>query len=510
MTRGLALILLAGALAPCALAAEANLQPVAERLASPQARDRVRALADLRRLKPTGAKARPLLERGAADAAPEVRLEAASVAADLLGAGAIDLLRPLAADQERTVRETSVRLLCRMWEEAEPREACRGFLGSADVAVRAQAFAALREAAPTDPLAVRAFRAGLDDRAPIVQRAAVLGLAVARDADSAARLGRIARTAPDLVAEPIAAEALPTIGGGEAIDALAALLPRPAPGDRPSDVVRCAALVSLGRIGAVRAAAAVRPLLADSAPLVRAAAATAAARLGDQAAVPALAGRLADAEPAVRLAALAALRRLGATRAAPEVRRLLGGDPVPAVRAAAAAVLADLAGSAAIPDLAARRGDESPAVRLEAAGALAGLGRPAAASLTAFVADPRPDVRKTAVVALGQFGGVEALPAIAGVAADAGRANLGARVAAAEALGDIRRVEGIPILERLAADPEPSVRQAAAGAFGTMSGSGDPRVRRALERLLQDPAAGVRSAARRALETAPPPAPSAS
>lgn len=153
--------------------------------------------------------------------------------------------------------------------------------------------------------------------------------------------------------------------------------------------------------------------------------------------------------------------------------------------------------------------------------------RPAlyAARLPALLAHPEPGVRREVVARIGALGLVEALPAVAGLAAR--EADPAVRAAAVAALGDL----GAPP-EAAMADPDPEVqvaalvgqlrhgdRAGAALALAALAASADPAERavaarvagaagdgETLARLLADPAAPVRRAALRAAGPGMPPA----
>lgn len=496
----LAAAALLGATVPSASAAEPNLQPVIEKMSSETTRDRIAALRDFMRLKPAATKARPVLEKLVGDASPEVRAEVVGAVADLLGSGGTDLLEKLYQDADRIVRDAAIREACRMWDQDRARELCSTAFRDPDPAARVQTLMVLRDNWPRDPRAGELFRKGLGDPAEMVQRSAVFGVQAARDLRAVPELARLAMKGSDLVAAPAAQEALATIGTPEAVQALVTLLPKPAPGQKPSEVVRAAALLALERIRDARSAPAIRALLVKGeSATIRVAALSAITALKDKEALSAVTGQLGDPEPRVRQSALRAVRRIGDPSAADRVRQVLREDRDVNVRMSAVNALADLLGPKAIPDIAARRDDLAAEVRMEAAADLAGFGKPAAGALAGFLDDKSPDVRKTAIQGLGQIGGREHIPAIAAAAKEEGKVNAQVRMMSAEALGGIRHADGIPALVGLSKDPEPSVRQAAAAALGQIGG---PKALEALQPLLKDQVASVRNAARRATEQA--------
>lgn len=503
--RCLALLLAAPlALSATSLAvASAEIDDIVERLNAPFAGDRVVALRDLTRRRPAAETARPLLAKLVTDPSPYVRTELSWAIRELLGPNGADLLERLYANTEESVRNNAVQAACRMWDQARTRELCRAAFGDPSESVRVIVLAVLRDAFPKDPAANELFRLGLRDGAEPVQRAAVLAVVAARDPQSVAMLGRLARTASEAVAEPAVADALPTIGTPEAVQELVSLLPRPRPTPgrppRPSDRVRAAAARALERVRDPRTAPKLRALLTDPSPMVRSSAMCALAELRDRSAAPLIRDQLSDRDPNVRLFALRALRRIGDPSIAADVRRALREDREPLVRATAVTTLADLLDGAAAPDLAATTADPAPLVRYEAAAALAGLGQPGASGLAGFLGDPSPNVRDMAITGLAQIGGPQALSSIQLAAERAHERPPQFRVAIADALGNMRHKDGVPILNGLAGDPEPRVRASAAFALGRIGGA---KAQRTLQTLLQDPALSVRVAARRALEIA--------
>ncbi len=484
-----------------AKAAEANLQPIIEKLGASDVRERVDAIRRFGRVKPPAAKARPILEKMVGDPAPEVRADLVWAIADVLGASGTDLLEKLYPDPDRSVRDSVIRASCRFWDQQRPRELCKRAFGDPDYNARLEVLNMLRDTFPKDPAASELFLKGLKDPSEMVQRSAVFAVQAARDARAVPELGRLARTGSDLVAEPAAAEALATIGTPEAVQELVGLLPKPKgePGKpaKPSDRVRAAAARALERTKDPKTLPALRLLLNDPSTTVRIGAMGAITEMRDKQSVPAISAQLKDKETRVRQFALRALRRIGDASCADQVRGVMKDDKEWEVRSSAVSTLADLLGTKAIPDLLGMRDDLAPEVRLEAVGALAGFGKPAAKGVSDFLKDSSADVRKMAIMGLGQIGGPENIPSIAAAAADLGKPNMQVRIAVADALGGIKHPDALPTLAKLAGDPEPSVRQATAVALGRIGG---PKALAALEPLLKDQVAGVRNAARKAAD----------
>lgn len=481
--------------------AEVDLKPVIARLGSEEPQDRIAALRDICRLKPPAATIRPHLEKRLADNDPIVRAELVAAIQEALGEKGIDLLEKLYQDEDRIVRDHSIRVACRMWDKPRPRDLCKAAFEDPDFGARMEVLSTLREYFPTDNQAKEIFRRGLKDPSEQVQRTAVFGVQSARDPLAVADLLHVARTSGDNAAEPAASEALGTIGTAEAVKALISLLPKP-PGQqgkrtRPSDLVRAGAARSLARIKNPEALPALRLAADDTALVVRLGAIEGLTEMVDKKSLPLFTKFLQDPEERIRRLAMRALRRIADPAAGDAVRKVLRDDKVATVRAMAASTLADILKEKAIPDLEVLKKDLDPGVRLEAAGALGGIGKAAAPSLTGFLDDSDYGVRALVVENLAQVGGPEQIPALARAAEDPAKKNRQVRLAVAAALGRFKSPEGLPTLGKLAKDSDPAVRAQSAQALGHIGG---PKAKEMLDPLLKDDAPQVRVAARKALE----------
>lgn len=484
-------------------AAEPNLAPVIEKLGSPATRDRIIALRDLARAKPSVSQSKPIFEKVLADPAPEVRDELVWAVSEALGAEGAEILEKLYQDGDRTVRNSAIRASCKMWNNVRLHELCKTAFSDPDYNSRNEVLTTLREDFPKDPRAGEIFRKALKDPSELVQRSAVFACQSARDPQCVPDLARLARTGSELVGVPAAEEALATIGNAEAVRELISLLPKPKgePGRpaRPSDEVRAAAARALHRIKDPKALPALRELLADPSVVVRVGAIGAITEMRDKEAVPKLLPLLNDKETRIRLYSLRGLRLIADPSCVNAVRQLMKTDKEIQVRASAVLALTDLLGPKAIPDLAAAKDDMAWEVRSEIAGALGGLGSAAAPTLAKFLDDPASGVREMAIRNLGQIGGPEHIPALDAASKDLAKSNFQVRLAVASALGGLRHQDGLSVLGRLAADPEPAVRQAAAKALGQIGG---PKAQKLLEPMLKDAVGSVRNEARRANEAA--------
>lgn len=243
-----------------------------------------------------------------------------------------------------------------------------------------------------------------------------------------------------------------------------------------------------------------RALTACAAPLsewlgstdaeVRATAARALGRVGSDADVPALARVLGDARPQVRRAAAQGLGALGGAAAVHALVAALG-DADPIVRERAALGLGAVAAEAgergaASTALLARVRDEAPEVRATALDALGALGDPrAGAAASAALDDDVVEVRLAAMRALTRAPSVVAVPALVRASLDEDREGRAALAALARAPGDAALDAIVSALAR------PSVARSAEDALEA--------------RMLQSEAsrAEVVRALARAIETAP-------
>ncbi len=172
------------------------------------------------------------------------------------------------------------------------------------------------------------------------------------------------------------------------------------------------ALVGLGPIGRPLLVRALRDTSPDrDAALTRARVAETLGRIGGPEAAAALERALEDVAGPVRAQATREVGRMheftGAT-AGPVLRRLLTGDPLAAVRVGAATALGMMRHAAARDELrTVAEGDADPRVRLAAAEARAGIGE--TGLLIEQLEAPEAEVRRRAVVRLGELEAMEAI-----------------------------------------------------------------------------------------------------
>ena len=192
----------------------------------------------------------------------------------------------------------------------------------------------------------------------------------------------------------------------------------------PHPRVRLKAMEALARITAPAARTWVIEVgLSHKKPAGRLLAARAVGLMKEHAAAPALVNLLGDRSSAVRAAAVVSLGRIGAMGAANEVSRLLRRDGAWEVRAEAAGAMALIRGPSAAADLEVALRDRDPRVRLAILEALEAAA-PGAARQQAIAALSDPDwtVRCTASEILTRIGGKEAIgPLIGGLEKAEGR-----------------------------------------------------------------------------------------
>lgn len=243
--------------------------------------------------------------------------------------------------------------------------------------------------------------------------------------------------------------------------------------------------------------------LKDSDVEVRRAAVQSLSNHEDRRAVPALIEALKDTDAEVRAGAAMALGQLEDPRAAAPVAALLKDGSVQ-VRRAALWALHNLPGEVSSDAVLAALADADAEVR-QAALVLAlsrmsedEEGRRQAeprliAAFTRMLADPNPEVRSQAVMALGESGLSEAPAALQALARDR---NSEVRQHVVQALGQIRDPKSVPVLKELLQDGNADVREHAVYALGEI------RDRAALEALvgaLKSPDPVVRRTAAMAL-----------
>jgi HEAT repeat protein len=338
---------------------------------------------------------------------------------------ALDPVRSCLRDNERSVRASAIRVLCRFRDRpsmdaivsalasgGEEAHAAAGGLGAfgedaipalaaalrhEDSAVRSTAASSL--SAMRNPKAAEALRKAADDGSPGTRRAAT---------ESLRREGSLRET-PELLVRRLKED----ISGDTR-------------GVRDE----------LARAGA-RAIPALLPLLRESNTAVRTTAAGILSQIADHSVVLPLTGLLGDPDPAVRATAIECLAGTVATNAAAQaIRRMLS--------------------------------DRDPQVREAAAGALGRMqDRASVQPLSSAMRDENWHVRATAAESLGRMPCPESVDALVAAVADA---QWPVRRAAASSLGHIRDSRSIPALTQALGDPHWSVRQSAASSLKAISG----------------------------------------
>jgi len=410
-----------------------------------------------------------------------------------LGEPAVEYLRPY-LEREEGVRQAATRALGLVWQIPPLVD-----LGSADAGLRLAALEALgqlgdaravgavvavarrgtdgavrQRAVETlgqlgDPRAVGPLLAVLDDDEPSLRAGAATALGQIGD-------GRAARPLTEALEdddERVRRRAISALGQIWRLPPLVRL------GD-DSPAVRQGAALALGQ---VRDRRVVRPLVAalrDQDGSVGASAATALGQLGDaQAVEPLVSALLTSKEPAARQSAAEALGNLGDRRAVEPLVAALK-DRERDVRRRVATALGQLKDGRAIQPLIALCTDKG--VQERVVKALAQIGGPAVPALIAACREGERDVRISAIAALGQMGGAQALEALL-LSLREDRDGL-VRAYAAMSLGQIG---GVPALEALVTalreDRDRMVRTYAAMSLGR---TGEPQAVEALMATLKD------------------------
>lgn len=321
-----------------------------------------------------------------------------------------DGLQARLLDADAAVRRIAVLELAEEGEETGLPWLQRLLAHDPDVEVRRESAAGL--AAREDQASVVALAGALDDREEVVRHAAATSLAELQDPAAA----------PWLLSA-LADTTTPTAG-------------------RPHDGFRRAALLrALRGLRAADALGPARQLLGDSDPEVRREAIGVIGWLQATIALPDLAGLAArDADAAVRRAATGALGLAADAALVLDTLQAALADPDWTVREEAATTLGKLGADEAVEALRTALADRFWQVRLASVRSLGRLGRASGAAVPEVIAQleqPSPNLRKEAVIALGQIGD--------------------ARVA--------------PVLERAAGDPDPDVRKLARLALSTLARS---------------------------------------
>jgi HEAT repeat protein len=282
---------------------------------------------------------------------------------------------------------------------------------------------------------------------------------------------------PDPQVRALACEALARAGAVDAVPALFALLDDP---DPRVGQAAAAAIQALGRddtepltLAAARSPS-TDPLLAavaDPDARVREAATQSLALVDDPRAVAELVATASSPDPRARASAV---RALGEVPGAASVQRVEAAleDPDPWVRYYACQALGRLGERAALGSLVRRLADEAGQVRIAVIDALARLpAEPEARSALLEAAASRdPEVRRSALLGLGNAGVEEGLPLVLAAVADPDPVGFDAAPARRAAIAGISALGGPgarEVLEPMAArDPDPQVRSLAVHLLG--------------------------------------------
>lgn len=276
----------------------------------------------------------------------------------------------------------------------------------------------------------------------------------------------------------------------------------------PQESVRIEAIDTLGRLrvndGEVILALAA--LLEDNSALVRAHAVYALSEIGEpaRAAIPKIAKLAGDPDATVRRGVVRAARRIrpGPEVSVPLLLKMMG-DADQAVRVRAVDALTDL-GEAAVPQLVlALENDDIRYWVILALGQIAPDSNEVVSALVNVAADERarPEVRREAILALGEMGTVAA-PAVAALTAALGDAQLsGAAAYALGGLGPIAKPAEAE-LEALSAGEDAFLRTVSAWALARIAPEDTEQVQKSVRLLtqgLKSPDERVRQAAARAI-----------
>lgn len=315
-------------------------------------------------------------------------------------------------------------------------------------ATRERAAEQLALIAPQDPKAIHALIRALRDENPEVQRALrKIGPSEYLSTALRNRDPRIRRGAAEVLGDL----------GPRAIASVPALMHALNDSD---ECVRDGVARALGAIGAPSAVAPLIAALNDAAPNVRASAAESLGKIRAPESLPALTAKLSDTETGVRVKAAQAIWRLDrdAELTVPVLVRALRDRHV---GSDAKFVLGEIGPAAkkAVPALVQALREERVGRPLRtppsSALALGRIGAPAVPELIPVLQNDHPEVRTSAVIALGFIGKAahDAVPHLMPLLADK---NLEVRQAAALALGSIEpdNHELVPALKQLARDDD--------------------------------------------------------
>jgi len=364
-------------------------------------------------------------------------------------------------------------------EEAHlPRLSLDETLGSPDPEVRLHAVSAIGEIGKAAiPLLITA----LHDESWRVRRGAAAGLIRIREPAVAPMIRTFEGGRSDVRRELI--RALHLIGDTAFPSLVSAL-------NSPSPEIRSGAIETIALMGGERRVEPLNKALSDEDPMVRAAAARAYGYLPDDRAIPTLLLLFGDHDERVRNAAIHACTQLGTTAIPPLIQALQGADPEirPRIEEAMTQI-----GSPASGKITPLLQHEDPTMRVTG---IRILGRirdlNAVSHLIGALADPDPEVRDGAIIALTAFG-PSALPEVT-AAFESQESRI--REGAMEILAGIGE-PAVPTLVRYLRNEDPAVRRQATVVLGEI---GSHEAHEPLTDLLRDSDPTVRRQAFEALE----------
>lgn len=353
-------------------------------------------------------------------------------------------------------------------------------LDDVDESVRLEVITALGRIG--DAGVVPALVQTLSDPSVKVRRTATQALGKIKDSRVISELSHVlSNLKADVVVRRTAAQVLGNFNHEQAVLVLMQAL------NDPDWTVRRAAVNALGQIKDDRVLSALTNVVRDPDHSVREAAAKVLGVIGDQQVVPALVYLLKDSDPRVRQAAASSLGKIGDTQVVSDLTEVLE-DIDRNVRREAVAALGKIGADYTVTVLTRSLRDDDPRVRREAAVALGKMrNAQAIQDLINTIGDADVVVRRFVIAALGQIGSIQALPALINALDDTsmevreeavraiGMLDVSSipelvkvlddrqkRKYVVVALGEIGDAQIVPALSRLLGDSDREVRELAA------------------------------------------------